>query len=214
MRALLRFLSLSLGQCIHCERTALKNHFLCSDCLEQIKPVHPIEYRHIPYLFSYRVFSIYEGPLRSAILHIKFQNNPFLARRLGTIIGSYLWEYIHETKPDLITFPELNLRRLWFRGFNQIEEILKGAGVPYQRIFKRKGFDPPMANMKREKRKKAVLSHTLRQEWIDLLEGTKVLVVDDILTTGETISRLCELLLSVGARETYAFFLASESQTA
>lgn len=208
MRNLLRLLSLSLSQCIHCEKEALKDHFLCLDCLERIKPAYSMEYKAIPYLFSYRVFSTYDGPLRSAILHIKFYNNPFLARKLGALISQSLWEYIHEVKPDLITFPELNLRRFWVRGFNHVEEILKGAEVPYQRIFKRKGFDPPMANMEREQRKKAVLSHTLRKEWADLLEGAKVLVVDDILTTGETISRLCELLVSVGVKETYAFFLA------
>jgi len=89
-----------------------------------------------------------------------------------------------------------------------VEEILKGAEVPYQRIFERKGFDPPMARLKSQERLKAVQSHQVRKHWLYALEDKKILVVDDVLTTGQTMSHLCQLLLSLGAKETHAFFIA------
>ncbi|WP_333784944.1 phosphoribosyltransferase family protein [Thermocrinis sp.] len=210
MRKFLRLLGISQSECIHCQSPAMGDLFLCKECIQDIKPFHPIEYTPIPYVFSYRVFGKYEGVLKSILQQIKFSNNPFLARWLGEAIKDHLWEFIEQTNPDIITFPELNLRRFWTRGFNQIEEILKGAGVPYQRVFKRVGFDPPMARLDKKKRIKASQTHTLREEWIEVLEGKKVLIVDDVLTTGGTISRLCELLLSVGAEQTHAFFLTKE----
>ncbi|WP_448587410.1 ComF family protein [Thermocrinis sp.] len=210
MRKSLRFLGLSKAECIHCGEMVLEDAFLCKTCTQDLKPFHPIEYSHIPYLFSYRVFGRYEGVLRSVILEVKFSNNPFLARWLGSRIKEHLLEFIDQVKPDLITFPELNLRRFWARGFNQVMEILNGAQVPYQRIFKRKGFDPPMAKLNREDRKVAVQTHLLKEEWIDAMEGKSVLIVDDVLTTGGTVSRLSELLLSVGAERTHAYFLAKE----
>ena len=167
-----------------------------------------MEYTHIPYVFSYRVFGRYEGAIKSLILNAKFENNPYTARFLGKVVKDYLWRYINEIQPDIITFPELNLRRLWFRGFNQVEEILKGAEVPYQRIFEREGFDPPMARLGSQERLKAVQSHQVRKHWLYALEDKKILVVDDVLTTGQTISHLCQMLLSLGAKETHAFFIA------
>ena len=210
MRKILRTLGLSKIECIHCGNPILDDSFLCLDCLQELKPFHPFEYTHIPYVFSYRVFGRYEGVLKSLILEVKFSNNPFVARWLGGVIKEYLWEFVEETQPDIITFPELNLRRFWTRGFNQVMEMLKGAGIPHQRIFKRKGFDPPMARLGKAERSKAVQSHLLREEWIDALEGKRVLIVDDVLTTGGTMSHLAELLLSVGVEKTHAFFLAKE----
>ncbi len=208
MRKLLRLLGVAKGSCLSCERPAVGDGFLCEECSKELKPQHPIEYTQIPYLFSYRVFGRYEGAIKALILSAKFENNPYTAKYLGKVIKNYLWQYIDEIQPDIITFPELNLRRFWFRGFNQVEEVLKGAGVPYQRIFRRKGFDPPMARLGSRERQKAVQSHQVREEWVHALEDKKILVVDDILTTGTTISRLCELLLSLGATETHAFFIA------
>jgi ComF family protein len=208
MRKLLRLLGLAQGSCLNCEKPAVGEEFLCGDCLKELKPQHPMEYTHIPYVFSYRVFGRYEGAIKSLILNAKFENNPYTARFLGKAVKDYLWEYINEIHPDIITFPELNLRRFWLRGFNQVEEILKGAEVPYQRIFERKGFDPPMVKLKSQERLKAVQSHQVRRHWLYALEDKKILVVDDVLTTGQTISHLCQLLLSLGAKETHAFFIA------
>jgi len=208
MRRLLRLFGLAQRNCLNCEKSTVGEEFLCEDCFKELKPQHPMEYTHIPYVFSHRIFGRYEGAIKSLILNAKFENNPYTARFLGKVVKDYLWEYINDIQPDIITFPELNLRRLWFRGFNQVEEILKGADVPYQRIFKRKGFDPPMARLGSQERLKAVRSHQVGKHWLYALEDKKILVVDDVLTTGQTISHLCQLLLSLGAKETHAFFIA------
>jgi competence protein ComFC len=208
MRRLLRLFGLAQRNCLNCEKPAVGEEFLCEDCLKELKPQHPMEYTHIPFVFSHRIFGRYEGAIKSLILNAKFENNPYTARFLGKVVKDYLWQHINEIQPDIITFPELNLRRLWFRGFNQVEEILKGADVPYQRIFKRKGFDPPMARLGSQERLKAVQSHQVKKHWLYALEDKKILVVDDVLTTGQTISHLCQLLLSLGAKETHAFFIA------
>lgn len=166
--------------------------------------------KRVEYVSSYRVFGLYQATLRSIILGIKFHHSKSLAQRLGLAIKDHLWEFIKETEPDLITFPPLNIRRLWTRGFNHVEEVLKGAGVPYIGVFKRVGFSPPMARLSKEKRQKAVMEYTIREDMLDFLEDKKVLLVDDILTTGATLSRLAYLLLSVGAKEVYAYIIAKD----
>ncbi len=211
MIGFLQRLGLSSERCLHCGKPFIGNSqgLVCHVCLGSISSYHPMDYsERIEYVFSYRVFCLYEGPLREVIHSVKFRNSKTLAISLGHIIRGHLWEYIQELEPDIITFPPLNLRRLWSRGFNHMEYILKGAGVPYMEVFKRIDFSPPLARLEAEGREKAVLGYRLREEFVDFLEGKRVLVVDDLLTTGSTIRRLAYLLMSVGAGEVHAYFVA------
>lgn len=67
-----------------------------------------------------------------------------------------------------------------------------------------------MARLNREERQRAVKEYRLKKKCMDLLEDKIVLLFDDLLTTGATAQRLAELLLSVGAREVHAYFVARE----
>lgn len=197
-------------ECISCggKISCLDQGYVCEKCIKSLKPYHPVQYKKLDYISSYRVFGRYEGTLKDIIQNVKFHANIPLARLLGKVIAAYLWEYIQNLKPDLITCPAINVRRYWSRGFNHAEEILKGADIPYIRVFTRTGFDPASAGLKSEDRLRVVKSHHLRKNTIDLLEDKKVLIFDDVLTTGATIERLAELALSVGSSQVHAFFVA------
>ncbi|MCS6956938.1 MAG: phosphoribosyltransferase family protein [Aquificaceae bacterium] len=211
MIGLLQLLGLAQNRCRACNAFFLgqEQGFICSQCLGSLKPYHPMDYsQRIEYVFSYRVFGLYDGILKEVIHCIKFHNSKALAHRLGSTIKNHLWEYIREVEPDIITFPSLNIRRFWLRGFNHIEHILTGAEIPCMKVFKRLDLNPPLSTLKKEERERAVLGHRLREEFIDYIEGKRVLVVDDLLTTGSTVRRLAYLLLSVGASEVHAYFVA------
>lgn len=211
MIGFLQKLGLSSERCVCCGKVFVGSSqgYVCNECISSIKPYHPMDYSEkLQYVISYRIFGKYDGVLKEVIHNMKFRNSKELALLLGKAISKHLWEYIEETKPDMITFPSLNLRRLWGRGFNHVEYILRGAGVPYVRVFKRRDMNKPMAFLSAEERQKAVFGHKLREGLIDFLEGKIVLLVDDLLTTGSTIQRLAYLLMSVGAQEVHAYFVA------
>lgn len=211
MIGLLQSLGLALSRCVSCKRSfrGWSQGFVCEDCLDSLKPYHPVDYsERIEYVFSYRVFGLYEGVLKEVIQTVKFENSKGLALLLGKRIAPHLWEYVEELKPDVITCPSLNLRRWWTRGFNHVEYILMGAGLSCMKLFSRKDMSPPLARLSKEERQEAVLGHHLREELVDFVEDKKVLVVDDLLTTGSTIKRLAYLLLSAGAQEVHAYFVA------
>lgn len=211
MIGLLQKFGFSSGRCVVCNSPfeGSSQGFLCNSCLADIRPYHPVDYTcSIDYLTSYRVFGLYEGAIKETIHCIKFFNSKKLALTLGERIKDHIWEYTDDIKPDLVTFPSLNIRRFWLRGFNHVEYILKGAGVPYIKVFERRDINPPLARLKKDKRPQAVMAHRLKSQVVDFLEGKRVLVVDDLLTTGSTIQRLAYLLLSVGADEVHAYFVA------
>ncbi len=213
MIGLLQILGLAESVCLSCGSSFVgkSQGFICDACLESIKPYHPMDYDlKLDYVFSYRIYGLYEGVLKHLIRTIKFQNSKSLALSLGKAIKEHLWEYIEELDPDLITFPPLNLRRFWSRGFNHVEYILKGADVPYMGLFRRIDFSPPLARLNKEKREKAVMGYRIIDSLIDFVEDKKILIVDDLLTTGSTIQRLAYLLMSVGAKEVHAYFIAKD----
>ncbi|MCS6998044.1 MAG: phosphoribosyltransferase family protein [Aquificaceae bacterium] len=211
MIALLQFLGLAECDCLSCGSTfrGREQGFICESCLQNLRPYHPLDYStSLDYVSSYRVYGLYEGALREVIHSIKFNGVKSLAFRLGQIIKGHLWEYIEEVHPDIVTFPSLNLRRFWGRGFNHVECMLQGAELPYLKVFKRVDLKPPLARLRGKDREIAVSGHKLKEGFVDFLEGKRVLVVDDLLTTGSTIKRLAYLLLSVGAEEVHAYFVA------
>ncbi|MFN3598896.1 MAG: ComF family protein [Aquificaceae bacterium] len=211
MIGVFQLLGLARGECLSCGSKFFGKDqgFICDDCLKGIKPYHPIDYSHrLSYVFSYRIYGLYEGTLKHLIHAIKFENSKSLALLLGNIIKTHLWEYIEEIGPDIITFPPLNLRRFWNRGFNHVEHILKGAGVPYLSLFTRQDLAPPLARLNKEERAKAVMGYKVKENFVDFVEDKRILIVDDLLTTGSTIQKLSYLLLSLGAKETHAYFVA------
>ncbi len=209
----LKNLGLIRSECKVCgkEEEFKEQAYICQVCLESIKPYHPIEYKHMDYMASYRVFGLYEGTLKEVITSIKFELNIPLARRLGRIIAPYLWSYIEEIDAHYVSYPPLNYRRMWTRGFNQVKLILESAGITSVELFIRRGFSKSMAFLSPAQRQKAIMEYNLRRQMIDLIEGRRILIVDDILTTGSTVSHLARLLLSAGAKEVHAFFIAKSA---
>jgi len=53
-------------------------------------------------------------------------------------------------------------------------------------------------------------AYRVKRERVDGIEGKKILVFDDILTTGTTCRSIAELLLSLGADEVLFYFVAKE----
>jgi len=184
---------------------------ICNDCLSSIKPLHPINYGKLQFVSSYRMFAKYEGMLAQTLREIKFKSVLPLARILGGKIKNHLGEFLGETKPDLITYVPVHTFRFWKRGFDHNEEILKGAGVNFQRVLLRRKHSKPLARLSKDERVKVLKdAFGVRKEFIDLVESKRVLVFDDILTTGATSTSVAELLLSLGAEEVYFYFVAGE----
>lgn len=176
-----------------------------------MKPYHPISYTPLEFISSYRIFGLYEGVLSHIIRLVKFKSVRPLAYKLGEAIREHIKEFIRETQPDIVTYVPTHFFRRWRRGFDQNEEILVSAQVDFTALLFRAKYSKPMARLRTEQRFSAVKNaFRVRQEFLDYIESKKILVFDDILTTGATSTHIAELLLSVGALEVHFYFLASE----
>ena len=201
----LDLLGLSLKACLVCGNVVddAEQGFFCLSCLGSIKPER-IRVDRVPLS---RAFGSYRGVLEEVLRVVKFRGNLPLARRLGRIVSEDLRSYTGEVSPDVITYVPVHPLRLWKRGFDQNREILRGAGLSFTDVLVRVRYSKPLASLKAEERKRVVRgAFKVRTD----IEGRRVLVFDDVVTTGSTALAVRETLLRAGAKNVLFYFLAVE----
>ncbi|MEO1551807.1 MAG: ComF family protein, partial [Pseudomonadota bacterium] len=118
-------------------------------------------------------------------------------------------------RPDLVVPVPLHMRRLWGRGFNQAAELARGyaraeglAHLPG--LLRRTRATGSMRGLSRVERKAAVDGAFALgpQAPRAQLSGARVLLVDDVMTTGATLGACAEVLLDAGARDIFTLVLA------
>lgn len=105
---------------------------------------------------------------------------------------------------DLLIPVPLHPKRLRERGFNQalllVKELSRRTGIPYQKgLLQKKRPTVPQIDLSGTEREKGVKGsfHIQRKEEV---EGKKILLVDDVFTTGATVNECSKVLLSAGAK--------------
>ena len=207
-------LRLTERECITCgKKTDFSGQgYVCDECLNTLKPYHPMDYTPLEWVSSYRVFGRYEGVLSDCIKALKFKSVKPLAKVLGRAMRSHLEEFLKDIEPDLLTYVPVHWRRRWSRGFDHNLEILNGAGIEAQRLLIRVKHSKPLAQMGKGSREKAVKdAFRVPKDLIEEVEGKVIFVFDDILTTGSTAKSVAETLMSLGALRVHFYFLARES---
>ena len=170
---------------------------LCEQCFQQIKFMKP----HL----GIHSVSIYEGVLRSAIHRFKFKKRKRLAEPLGILLVKYLGSSpsMEMKEMDVIIPVPLHRKRLRERGFNQTELLARVISRYYEvpvtpaleRILNtRAQFDLPRAERFRN------IAGAFKVCDIKSVYNKRILLLDDIYTTGSTIAECSKSLKTAGAR--------------
>jgi len=113
---------------------------------------------------------------------------------------------------DCVVPVPLHWRREYHRGFNQARELAKHLGRPIIDVLVRKRHTRPQVELAADRRRENVetafglrrpLFRTLRS-----IEGARVVIVDDVSTTGATLEACARVLKEAGASEVYALTAA------
>lgn len=153
---------------------------------------------------------IYEHALAASVLHLK--REPFVARRLRKLFASRFQNSDFQDATLLVPVP-LSKKRLLERGFNQaavLSEILaRNFRVKSDAQSLARRIHTPMhrAGMDGKARAASVAGafEVLRPAFI---KGEKIVLIDDVYTSGATVSGCAEVLKKNGAEKVYVFTLA------
>jgi ComF family protein len=157
-------------------------------------------------------FGLYEGPLRTLIHLFKYSGMKPLARTLA--------EYMEQAIPsderfDAVVPVPLHWRRQWDRGFNQsallADRIAKRRGIPMVNALRRKRATATQAGLASAGRRRNVASAfdlRVKGNRNPGLAGSKILLIDDVMTTGATASACASVLKRGGAKSVSLLTLA------
>lgn len=146
-------------------------------------------------------FGFYEDELRELIHLFKYNRIQTLAKPLGRLLAQAL---PREGSFDVIVPMPLHWRKRWQRGFNQAEllarEISGRTQIPVVPAMRRVRFTSTQAGLTSARRRQNV-SGAFRAVRKAGLAGRRVLLVDDVMTTGATAAACARALKLAGARQ-------------
>lgn len=176
--------------CARCGRPAAAPVPSCGEC-----PPPDLATLRAPFRF--------DGPVRDAVLKLKFAGQRALAAPLGGAMAA-AWDGPAAT----LTWVPLSRRRLAARGYDQAEALARAVGArlgtPPARLLERVRDTPPQARRGRDQR-------------VDALRGAfratgpvagPAVLVDDVVTTGSTGAECARVLLAAGAASVHVLAAA------
>lgn len=175
---------------------------ICPRCAEALPVVENGGKRHGDF-FSLCVSAVYyEKDMRQAILRYKFQGARMYAPAFGTLLASTVYEQLYG-QYDLITWVPLDKGRLRQRGYDQAELLAKQAAEQLRQkcvpLLKKKRGVKPQSGTGSPERRRANIAGAYSVIDSAAVEGKRILLIDDIVTTGSTLSECAKTLLLAGA---------------
>lgn len=197
----MRFLASHGGRCTCCALAVSGSNTLCAACL-----------RNPPSFDTTLAACDYAPPLDRLVLALKFGRRLELAPLLGTLLAETAGSLCHPDRPDLLVPVPLGARRLSGRGFNQALEIARplarALDIPLSaRLLMRMRETGAQSLLHPDERRANVAGAFALRENTDL-RGLHIGVVDDVMTTGETLHAIAALLKRHGAARVTNFVFA------
>jgi len=170
---------------------------LCRRCLERKRKFH---------FDGVNFFSIYQGLPEVLVKEMKFKELKPLAGLIGERIAEHLKAEVKRRNVDLVVPVPLSERTLKERGFNQSEEILKGAGVKFTPAVEKVYETGRQSAKDRKNRWENVKgAFKIKANFTRKIFGKRILLFDDVFTTGATANEISGLLKRFGAFRVFVY---------
>lgn len=177
-----------------------EKEFVCDECLH-----HP---RH----FDYAVQAVsFEGRIRELILNYKFNDQIHLVADFVDWMEGAARARMSVVDIDVVTAVPLAGKTMFKRGYNQSEYLARQFSQrinrKYVKSLKRIGNPQRQSSLNAQERIENVTG-TFQVTKPQFVRGRTVLLVDDIMTTGATVSECAKVLKESGARKVWVLTLA------
>lgn len=196
---------------------------LCNQCRGRLKMIRPpicpgcggeidgvlelcVKCMHEKKRLWEKAFSLFDlsGYGQKLVQLFKYHNRPEMARALGGLINEYLPQEFNQ-REWLVPVP-LHWSRYCSRGYNQSRltcRIIAGhTGIKLKNILVRRRRTKQQAKLSREQRKENLTNAFCLKRGVNC-ENRTILLFDDVLTTGATLTAATKVLLDAGACNVY-----------
>lgn len=186
--------------CALCGRPTLYEVNGCRECRGRVKDID-----------ATMALAVYEEPLRSAIHKLKYGNGRRLAPLLGAMAAVRLAPLLRKGDP-LLTYVPMHRLKKRAKGYDHAELLAEGVaralGLSVAGLLERTRLTKAQSSLTHERRRVNVKGAfaVIEKE----LGGIDVILVDDVLTTGYTLSECAGVLRRAGAGKITACILARD----
>ena len=199
-------------KCVLCGKLLKKNEQdLCRGCRADGPEYHQRK-ESFQFLDSFTAVWYYEGNVRRSLLRYKFYG----ARSFAASYGRLLAMKLLQTNPDgfdcLTWVPVSRLRKLR-RGYDQVELLAEAVGrelgMKPVLLLKKVRHNRPQSGISQASKRRANVLGVYREVNREAISGKRILLLDDILTTGATAGECARVLLTAGAKEIHCAAVAA-----
>jgi len=205
-------------ECLGCKE---EGEWFCDNCLGKISPdAHSLCGESLDRILT---FYSYDNELLKQAIHLfKYKFIKDLAEPLGILFAEGLKKVSSQIDSEIIVIPvPLHKKRMLERGFNQAELLARGIAKNFgwemeAGVLERVRFTAPQVDLEEKERQENVrgafavrdASNPVRNQ--KFLNGVnkKIVLIDDVLTTGSTMEECARVLKQGGAREVWGVALA------
>lgn len=186
--------------CMKCGRPVKEQEEYCKDCQGKVR-----EFRRGRSVF------LYNAQMKKSLMRYKYHGSREYGRYYAWQIYRYMGREIRNWNPDLIVPVPLHRRKRKLRGFNQSAELAVQAG----KLLGIPVAEDVVIKKKETKAQKKLSADERKRNLKDAFEvqcalnGLKVLIVDDVYTTGSTVEALAAAMKEKGAAEVYFITLCT-----
>ncbi len=199
-------------QCVLCQKVLPTGQTdLCHSCRAETEDFPKPKYK-ISFVAGWTSMWYYNEKVRHSMLLYKFYNR----RSYGAIYGRLLAMKLQETplcQYDILTWVPVSSRRKWKRGYDQVELIAQSVGqellTPATPTLRKVRHTKPQSRLSDISRRKANVLGAFAVLDPAIVAGKRILLLDDIITTGATVSECSRVLLTAGAKEVHCAAVAA-----
>ncbi|MEY8383074.1 phosphoribosyltransferase family protein [Christensenellaceae bacterium 44-20] len=192
-------LALDAHACAVCGRD-IREGAVCRDCARQLAEARILRAERLSGIPLYSCYR-YDACVRTILLRFKLNHCPWLAEDIGGQMASFLSS--RALGFSAVTFVPLAKGRQLQRGYNQAEllarEIGKQLGIPVLPLLRRTRKTKVQSRLAAEKRVENLKDAFGLINGEQRLSGQRILLVDDIATTGTTVLQCAKPLQKAGA---------------
>lgn len=189
-----------------------EREYFCKSCYENLELEHGRAENKLEYIDEKYFSAIYNRFLRETIREFKFHGKNYLAKPLGELLLDTIREN-NISDIDLIVPVPMSRRKKAKRGYNQSELLAKyvsgKTGIPMdsKNLVKIKNTKAQSGLDSLERKKNLIGVFKTKRE--EIFRDKKILLIDDIITTGSTLEECGKVLKNSHVKEITALTLGS-----
>lgn len=201
-------------KCTFCQKLLSRQETdFCHSCRENTEKFTKSK-SNIPFIAHWTALWYYKENVRKSIQRFKFSHRQRYAEVFGRHLAMKLSGSLAEDTDILCWVPVSRLRKLK-RGYDQSELLCRAVGkelgIPVTPVLKKIRHTQPQSGLRDAAQRRANAMGAYKAIDPKSLAGKRILLIDDVATTGATASECARVLLTAGAKEVYLAVIAAAS---